>query len=431
MQGAALHHWFFNFEPDADRAQAMWSNIYSHQMATFVGIQSGQPEIGNGPTTTPNATNAQMAGVGPNPDIPRQGVGVLGSQWFVNRPTRPYYFGAGNAFPYGQTGEGGLLLWGGLRILSTDVVPNDPHFGLVAYGGTVELSEDDHFVVVPQDGLQRRLNVVGQRFQAHLLTDRYTEARIQTDFRGVQFDIENVSGVAREGVIEITNLEPGAYAVYVDDVRMDGQVIVENNTDRNHLALPTTFTYTATEAATQTITIVNEPFAPVDTEVIFAVDGVEENLGTFTVTVGETLPAEVWQALEAADVSTTRANTQVADHGGNAGATVWSFHQFDGWRAAGVELDEETVITTGMIANGTLRAEATFATFWYGNATGSGGALTAADETAIRNHIMRIAQDDWFQYAAEFADGLPGVRMMDLALVQAFNLEAPVTLGRR
>jgi len=257
MQGAAIQHWFFNLEPDTDRANAMWSNIYSSQFATFVGIQSGQPEIGNGPTTTPAATAAQMAGIGPNEDIPRQGVGAMGSQWFVNRPTRPYQFGEGNNFPYGQTGEGGLLLWGGLRILSTDVVPNDPHFGLTAYGGTVELVNDT-FVVVPNDGLQRRLNVVGQRLQARLLSDSYLEARIRTDFMGIEFDIDSSEGIERDGTITITNLVSGVYNVYVDGVLLEEQVVVENILDRNGLALPTFFTYPAANGRVQTIRIINE-----------------------------------------------------------------------------------------------------------------------------------------------------------------------------
>ena len=260
LQGAALQHWFFNYEPDTDRANAMWNHVYSHSLAPFVGIMSGQPEIQIGPLTQVGANNARLAGVAPNEDMTRQGRGPMGSMWFINQPTRPYDFASNMHSMYAQSGEGGLLLWGGLRILHTSVVPDDPHFGLTAYGGTVELV-DNEFVVVPQDGLRRRLSVVGQRFQANLRAHQYSEARIRTDFMGVEFDIENPSGLAREGFIEIRMLEPGAYYVYVDGVREEGQVIVEHHTDRNNLVLPTLFAYNATGAATQTIRIIHEDHA--------------------------------------------------------------------------------------------------------------------------------------------------------------------------
>jgi len=260
MQGAALQHWFFNFEPDTDRTNAMWNHVYSSSLAPFVGIMSGQPEIQIGPLTQAAANNTRMQGMAPNADLTRQGRGPIGSMWFINNPTRPYDFASTLHSMYAQTGEGGLLLWGGLRILHTSVVPNDPHLGLTAYGGTVELV-DDEFVVVPQDGLRRRLSVVGQRFQANLRAHQYAEARIRTDFMGVEFDIENPSGLAREGFIEIRMLEPGTYFVYVDGVREEGQVLVEHATDRNNLVLPTLFSYNATGAATQTIRIIHEDFA--------------------------------------------------------------------------------------------------------------------------------------------------------------------------
>jgi hypothetical protein len=139
-------------------------------------------------------------------------------------------------------------------------VPNDPHFGLTAYGGTVELDVLDgveHYVVVPQDGLRRRLSVVGQRFQANLRAHQYSEARIRTDFMGVEFDIENPSGLERTGYIEIRMLQPGAYHVYVDGVREDEVFVVGNDTDRNNLVLPTLFSYSANGDATQTVRIIN------------------------------------------------------------------------------------------------------------------------------------------------------------------------------
>ena len=386
MQGAALQHWFFNFEQDDARASAMWNNVFSHSLAPFVGIMSGQPEIGNGPTTTPAATAAAMAGVGPNPDIPSQGVGALGGQWFVNRPTRPYYFGINNGFPYAQIGEGGLKLWAGLRILHTSVVPDCPHFGLTAYGGTVELV-DGNFVVTPQDGLQRQLNVLGRRFQAHLLTDRYIEARIRTDFRGVEFDVENVSGMAREGVLTLRMLEPGAYNVYVDGVRAPNQVIVVHQTDRNGLVLPTTFTYSASDAPVQTIRIIHVDADPLFTgsnpsvlrnmlaENDFVTLSTPGNLGVFThhspfvIPVGTTLTVTTALNVSGGAELVIEGTLVVAEGGrinnqGGAGGTIRIAQGGRLVNNAHVEnVTNSTIINNGTIINNArfeIRANTTF-----------------------------------------------------------------------
>ena len=281
MQGAALQHWFFNFE-DQDRANAMWSQVYGHAIAPFVGIMAGQPEIQVGPTSDIGApaTAAQLQGVPANPDITRQGRGPIGSMWFINAPVRPYDFGAttgaGGAQPsllnmYMDTGEGGLKLWAGLRILHTAVVPHDPHFGLTAYGGVVTSGTDmeindaelgDYWRVIPQDGLRRRLKVVGEEFQARLRAHQYSQALISPSLDWIEFTIEPPAGdvlnEAREGIIELRGMAPGTYFIFIDGVVQRDRVEITNErVDRNNLTLPYLITYTA-DANTETVLIIRE-----------------------------------------------------------------------------------------------------------------------------------------------------------------------------
>ncbi|MCL2425714.1 MAG: DUF5695 domain-containing protein [Oscillospiraceae bacterium] len=241
MQGAALQHWFFNFEPDADRTAAMWSQIYGHSLAPFVGLMMGQPEIQNGPLTRAAASASQLQGVAPNPDLTTQGRGPIGAMWFINQPTRPYEFASPQHSMYAQTGEGGLKLWAGLRILHTAVVPNDPHFGLTAYGGTVEMVNNE-FVVVPQDGLRSRVNVVGTGMAIDLRTHNIEEVRIRENKTGVSFTVDNVSRMARESEVTIRGLIPGRYDVIVDG-ELQETVMVRPTFDRNGLEIPFLFTY--------------------------------------------------------------------------------------------------------------------------------------------------------------------------------------------
>jgi hypothetical protein len=255
MQGAALQHWFFNFEPDADRVQAMWSQIHGHSFAPFVGLMMGQPEIQNGPLTQAAASASQLQGVMPNPDLTTQGRGPIGAQWFINQPTRPYEFASPQHAMYAQTGEGGLKLWAGLRILHTAVVPNDPHFGLTAYGGTVEMNSNNEFVVVPQDGLRSRVTVVGSQFSIDLRTHSIEEVRIREDKTGVSFTVDNVSRMARTSEVTIAGLVPGRYDVIVNG-EFQNDFHVFPTFDRNNLEIPFLFTYESPADATFELKIV-------------------------------------------------------------------------------------------------------------------------------------------------------------------------------
>ena len=117
--------------------------------------------------------------------------------------------------------------------------------------------------------------------------------------------------------------------------------------------------------------------------------------------------------------------------GGTANVpTQWAFHVMDGFTVLGETFDGTTIVTEEMIVDGVLTAE----TDWRARAFGdvnNDGEMTPADSTMIQNHIMRIALLEGENLFAADVDRDGIIRMMDLALVQGFMLDAPVTLGGR
>jgi hypothetical protein len=245
MQAKAYQDWFFNYADEnvddyygeGQYSQDIWRMIYPAKMSPFIHILSGQPEFNVGPTSG-NLANA---------DQTVSGRGVKGSVWGNYMPTRPYNWNIG--FPYSTSAESDLSLWSGLQILSMDIVPNDPAFGLTGYGGEVT-DGGDSYDVIPTDGLYRRLNVVGDRFQMELINDQYTAASIDKDYKSVSVELKNVTGGAHEGEISLRGLTPGTYNVRVDGMLLGTADVTDGDAKTN-------FAYTL-DANTATLLIVEE-----------------------------------------------------------------------------------------------------------------------------------------------------------------------------
>ena len=221
LQAKAYTDWFFNYADDGTRdyngngqySQDMWRMVYPAKMSPFVHIQSGQPEINIGPN------NSEITGKG-----------VLGTVWGNIKPTHPYNWNQG--FPYSTSAEADISLWAGIQLLSSDVVPNDPSFGLTGYGcevssGSAEYTKEAPartYDVIPKDGLYRRLNVVGDRVQVELLHDQYTLAKIHENYDAIKLSLKNVAGTAHTGVLKLRGFDAGTYNVRVDNA-LQGDVI--------------------------------------------------------------------------------------------------------------------------------------------------------------------------------------------------------------
>ena len=250
-------------------SQDMWRMVYPNKMASFIYIQSGQPEL-HGPTGPVPDRNGILYNDNPMKD----GLGILGSSWGALKPARPYDWSMEDAnvgsqtdsptvdfgFPYTESAESDWGLWSGLNSLSADIVPRDPHFGLTGWGARIT-DTGTTYRVTPMDGLHRKLNVVGDRFQAELLHDRYTQADIRKDYKGVTFELENVSGLAHKGAINLRMLQPGTYYVYLDNALQEVVEVPARTgaaVDAYGLARPVRFHYYATADDKQTLTIVRE-----------------------------------------------------------------------------------------------------------------------------------------------------------------------------
>lgn len=182
LHGALLNDWYFN---NVDNSSDYWSMIYPFKFAPFVHINSGQPEA----------------------------PGDVGTVWWNYKSTEPYNWDLG--FPYAESGEADISLWAGLQILSSDVVLNDPSFGTTGYG--CEVTDGDGIVtVVPQDGLFRRLNVVGSDLQIEMQSDIYSKAVLSDSMDSFTMDLTNLTKTAHSGSFTVKGLPAGKYQLLVD-----------------------------------------------------------------------------------------------------------------------------------------------------------------------------------------------------------------------
>ena len=185
LHGALLNDWYFN---NVDNPEDYWAMVYPFKYAPFVHIKTSDLQ-----------------------ECP----GAIGTVWWNYRSTDPYNWNLG--FPYAESGEADISLWAGLQIASADVVLNDPSFGTTGYGCLVT-DNGATLNVVPQDGLFRRLNVVGAGFQVELHTDRYTQADITNGetVTNMTLALENATGTAHSGELTIRGMPAGTYKLYVD-----------------------------------------------------------------------------------------------------------------------------------------------------------------------------------------------------------------------
>lgn len=130
--------------------------------------------------------------------------------------------GAGNLHNgWRQTsGEGDLALFGALQVLSADIA-DDPIFGLVGYGADVT-DTGISYDIIPEDGLNQRLNLVNKQIAYEFTGDRYTKAHISKDNATTIFNVENVDKKAHDLQLAITNPHPDSakYDVLWNDKKL-------------------------------------------------------------------------------------------------------------------------------------------------------------------------------------------------------------------
>ena len=137
-----------------------------------------------------------------------------GKTWAVGTASR-------GIWPYGGESDHGLA--GAIRAAAT-VVLDDPIFGRIALGGTLE-SEAGNSGVVPRDGVRRRLHWLTADHKVHLRLDadgfqQCSPVEFEDDFGRIAFRLENRAGRAHTMTFEIQGLPDGDYEVLRDKKRM-------------------------------------------------------------------------------------------------------------------------------------------------------------------------------------------------------------------
>jgi hypothetical protein len=121
--------------------------------------------------------------------------------------------------PWYYCGEIDHGLAGGLKSAAT-VVIDDPIFGVVAYGGELQI-DDDYNHVIPRDGARRRFHFINDehRFHLKLESDGFKKEHpieIKNDLSKITFKIENKSQKAHEFKMNFSGLPFGKYQVLID-----------------------------------------------------------------------------------------------------------------------------------------------------------------------------------------------------------------------
>ncbi len=128
----------------------------------------------------------------------------MGFGWFMYKP------GVFNWEPE-RTFEGGIALWGYLRGAKSYVV-QDPVFGLVGYGCTIEAS-GSRIRVMPRDGVKKRVRWMAEGVDVEAHSGEIREATLDLGSGNVSLRMADSTGLVTTVHVTVRGLEPGSYAV--------------------------------------------------------------------------------------------------------------------------------------------------------------------------------------------------------------------------
>ena len=177
---------------------------YASYLSSWALMNSGTPESNYG-YWYPGKNNDGGAGGGFEPR-------PWGHAWLGNKE-----MGRGS---WWYSGEIDLGFDGALRAAAT-IVADDPIFGLFAYGGDLQRS-NNVTNVVPKDGLRARFHILRGAQRAHILLGRDGFAKdkpvsFDDALATIQFTLENRATDKHETLIQISGLPAGNYQVVVQN----------------------------------------------------------------------------------------------------------------------------------------------------------------------------------------------------------------------
>jgi hypothetical protein len=127
-----------------------------------------------------------------------------------------------------RSGEGDLGLFGGLRILSSDV-SQDPIFGLTCYGCKV-MDEGASYRIIPNDGRNQVLNLISEKRSLTLERDQYLMANIRKDGTHATLTLLNQSPQqAHTTRLKLSGFAPGNYHVIANNRQTTDCLTIEQD----------------------------------------------------------------------------------------------------------------------------------------------------------------------------------------------------------
>ncbi len=136
----------------------------------------------------------------------------------------------------GESDEG---LYGSLLRISSDVVNNDPIFGLVGYGCKVT-EQDKSYTVTPRDGIGKRINLINEKVYVELMQDECKEAVISKD--GTSFELKVEPSVTEEHLSQIdlsgVGIESGYYSIAVNGEETNQVYVNSNHEGSAYITVP-------------------------------------------------------------------------------------------------------------------------------------------------------------------------------------------------
>jgi hypothetical protein len=140
-----------------------------------------------------------------------------------------------NRGPWMYDGEIDLGYGGALRAAAT-VLVNDPVFGWVCFGGSLQ-EQSSSFGVTPKDGVRQKfyLRSQGQSFSMQLLRDGFAKNKEIKLIPGklVITEIENRAGTAHSLPILFKGLNTGLYIVKRNGAKVGSMVVTKENTEQS------------------------------------------------------------------------------------------------------------------------------------------------------------------------------------------------------
>jgi len=180
---------------------------YASYLASWALVNAGDEASGYG-FWYPGGKNDGAAGWGFKAE-------QYGRTWMGRRDTLAQGRGI---WRYDGEIDGGFT--GGLRTAAT-VVMDDPLFGLIALGGTVNRTADE-LHIVPRDGLRQRLHLLAVQPALHIELNRDgfaadTPITISADLRRIVFTLENRYPSTHVTKIRIAGLPSACYCAIIND----------------------------------------------------------------------------------------------------------------------------------------------------------------------------------------------------------------------